>query len=689
MVLISGKISITLVRMFQNNCKMKLLSFVLFLFVYTGISAQSNKIALIVAISKYPANSGWGELSSINDVKLIKEALMKQGFKSENIAVVTDKQATLAGMKEAFDKYLIQRAKPGDVAVFHFSGHGQQIEDDNGDEADGLDESIIPYDAPLHYRPGADNHFRDDLLGEKLAILRTKLGEKGNLLVIIDACHSGTMTRGIGRKRGTNEIYASPAFKTKQGMARTITDDAYNIMNVAKGMCPMACFFASSPEESNQEAVLPDGSGAGSLSLAFSRAVTNAEKTTTYRGLFDNIKVEMSSLVSRQTPLAEGDLDYMLFGGKGLGKPSYYTVTKDTVAKTITIPVGKIYGIFASTTLKLYKPDTRDTANAVLIARATITDAGEYSSDIKLDRQIPDNQLKNAWVYLDQVNFGDLGVKIKVNVSDPSLNKEITELLGKVKQVSLVDNAADLFVESGMNSFSADSISLVNSGEMNVLQVEKGLDKDALYNALSARIADYARSKYLRNLSMANNDYKVTVEFVPLKCIANCSIPRSAEYADGSIKQKADAGGNVTFHDGDKFRFNITNHSDQKILYYTVLDIQPDNVVNVLIPGRVDQAEEFRILQGQTVKLEKIFTIGPPYGTDVIKVIASDVPLDMRSIFERKALTAGTRGGTPNPFETLVAGTFKAEGNSRRGPSEEAIQPDAVNIVTLPYNIKK
>ena len=640
-----------------------------------------------MAISKYPANSGWGELSSINDVKLIKEALLRQGFKEQNIAVITDKQATLAGMKAAFDKFLIQRAQPGDIAVFHFSGHGQQIEDDNGDEADGLDESIIPYDAPLHYRPGADNHFRDDLLGQKLATLRSKLGEKGNLLVIVDACHSGTMTRGVGRKRGTNEIYASPAFKTKQGtMVRTITDDAYNVISAAKGMAPMACFFASSPEESNQEAVLPDGTGAGSLSLAFSRALSNSEKNTTYRGLFDNIKVEMSSLVSRQTPLAEGDLDYVLFGGKGFGKPLYFTITKDTVTKTLTIPVGKIYGIFSNTTLKLYKADTRDTANASLLAHALITDAGEYSSEIKLDKVIPDAQLKNAWVYLDQVNFGDLGVKVKINVSNPAISNRVTELFNKINQATLVDNAADLFIVSGMNSFSSDSIYLVNGAEMVVLQVDKNLDSRALYNLLSVKIGDYARANYLRKLSLSNIDYKVTVEFVPLKCVANCSTPRSSEYADVSIKTKSDQSGNISFKDGDKFRLNITNHSDQKILYYSVIDIQPDNIVNVLIPGRIDQAEEFRILQGQTVKLEKIFTIGPPYGLDVLKVIASDVPLDLRNIFQSRA-TKSIRGGPHNPFETLVAGTFKAEGTNRRGPKEEAIQPDAVNIVTLPYHI--
>ena len=41
--------------------------------------------------------------------------------------------------------------------------------DDNGDEEDGLDEALIPYDAQFWYAPGeyeGQNHLRDDELGE-------------------------------------------------------------------------------------------------------------------------------------------------------------------------------------------------------------------------------------------------------------------------------------------------------------------------------------------------------------------------------------------------------------------------------------------------------------------------------------------------------------------------------------------
>ena len=677
---------------FKGTPKQKYMRIIFTLFIFTVFSLKAsaqepNKIALIVAVSKYPANSGWGELSSQNDVKLIKEALLRQGFKEQNIAVVSDKQATLEGISKAMDQYLIQKAQPGDIAVFHFSGHGQQIEDDNGDEGDALDESIIPYDAPAEYRPGPDKHFRDDLMSQKLSQLRSKLGEKGSLLVLIDACHSGTMTRGGGRTRGTSQIYASPTFKTKQGKVRTLTDNAYNIINEGKGMAIMACYFASSPQEQNQEAVLPDGTGTGSLSLAFSRALAKSGKNTTYRGLFDNIKVEMSSLVSQQTPLAEGDLDYAIFGGTGVDKPSYYIIQKDAKTNVLTIPVGKIFGIFENTTLKLYKTDTRDTGAVKPIATGIITTAGEYSSEIKLNAKLSDAEIKSAWVYLDEVNYGDLGIKVKLNVADAATKQALVSVFNNIKQASLSNEAADLFVESGMHTFSPDSIYVVTSGQMIIWQASRDIDRKKLSDTLSMKVGDFARANYLRNLSLKNEVYNVSFEFVPLKCVANCDNPRLAQYQDDKIKTKTDQAGNIFFREGDKFRLNIINHSDQKRLYYTVLDIQPDNKVNVLVPGRRDQPEEFLISQEDTIPLQKVFTIGPPYGVDVIKIIASDVPLDLRSIFESRGMAAGTRGRGKSPFEKIVEGTYKAEGNKKRGSEEEAIQPDAVNIMTVPFHI--
>ena len=104
---------------------------------------------------------------------------------------------------------------------------------------------------------------------------------------------------------------------------------------------------------------------------------------------------------------------------------------------------------------------------------------------------------------------------------------------------------------------------------------------------------------------------------------------------------------NLVFKEGDKFRLNIINKTNTR-LYYTIIDIQPDNIVNVMLPGKGESAEDYKIKPDQeTFALAKKFTIFPPYGTDVFKIIASTTPLDLRNAFASKGQL------TQNPWQSF------------------------------------
>src|SRR5262249_1811985 len=81
------------------------------------------------------------------------------------------------------------QARPGDVLAFHYSGHGTTLEDDDGDERDGQDEAMVPVDF------GDGRFIRDDDLRE----IFTQLAEGVSLTCFMDCCHSGTITRVLGR----------------------------------------------------------------------------------------------------------------------------------------------------------------------------------------------------------------------------------------------------------------------------------------------------------------------------------------------------------------------------------------------------------------------------------------------------------------------------------------------------------
>jgi len=167
------------------------------LFVLPLNMGAQTKRALLVGISSYSSNSAtqWTDIHGANDVELIATTLKSQHF---SIAKVTNKQATAKRIRKELTS-LVRSCRAGDVVYIHFSGHGQPFEDKSGDENDGWDESIIPYDAHKAYSKGryeGSNHILDDELYGFFDQIRKKVGPKGFLCVVIDACHAGGSSRG-------------------------------------------------------------------------------------------------------------------------------------------------------------------------------------------------------------------------------------------------------------------------------------------------------------------------------------------------------------------------------------------------------------------------------------------------------------------------------------------------------------
>jgi hypothetical protein len=149
--------------------------------------------AVLVGINKYKmANS---DLSGcVNDVTNVRDSLIKFfGFKIDDIRVITDERATKKAIMERLT-WLVKGAKARDRLLFHFSGHGSQVRDRDGDELkDKMDEILCPHDMDWD-----GTYIVDDELRKLFAGL-----PKGCALeVLLDSCHSGTGTRellGLGQ----------------------------------------------------------------------------------------------------------------------------------------------------------------------------------------------------------------------------------------------------------------------------------------------------------------------------------------------------------------------------------------------------------------------------------------------------------------------------------------------------------
>ena len=144
------------------------------------------KRAVLIGINKYRV-PGADLRGCVNDVKNLQQALTTySGFSAKDITTLTDLQATKKAMQSAIQK-LVVSGKKGDILLLHYSGHGANVPDDNGDEADHRDEILCPTNLDWN------DPLRDDWLRKTFDKLRSGV----SLTVIMDCCHSGTNTRAI------------------------------------------------------------------------------------------------------------------------------------------------------------------------------------------------------------------------------------------------------------------------------------------------------------------------------------------------------------------------------------------------------------------------------------------------------------------------------------------------------------
>ncbi|KAI6779641.1 metacaspase CasA [Emericellopsis cladophorae] len=150
-------------------------------------NCTGRRKALLIGINYFGQR---GQLRGcINDVRNMTAYLVEHfGYRREDMVILTDdqqnqmSQPTKQNILRAMH-WLVKNAQSNDSLFFHYSGHGGQTRDLDGDEPDGYDEVIYPVD----FRH--NGHITDD---EMHRIMVRPLQPGVRLTAIFDSCHSGT-----------------------------------------------------------------------------------------------------------------------------------------------------------------------------------------------------------------------------------------------------------------------------------------------------------------------------------------------------------------------------------------------------------------------------------------------------------------------------------------------------------------
>ncbi|MDI1328143.1 MAG: caspase family protein [Brevundimonas sp.] len=158
-----------------------------------SVQGGARVFAVMVGVSDYGGAQSPLDFTD-EDARKLAETLRADGSLNDASVVLTNAEATVAGVRRAFARVAAQ-AGPQDTFMFFFSGHGDQSDAQvSGLEPDGKSESIVLRDGEIS----------DGEMAGLFGTLRTRLS-----LLVIDSCFSGGFARNVVDRPGVMGLFSS------------------------------------------------------------------------------------------------------------------------------------------------------------------------------------------------------------------------------------------------------------------------------------------------------------------------------------------------------------------------------------------------------------------------------------------------------------------------------------------------
>lgn len=261
--------------------------------------------ALCIGINDYPG-TGSDLAGCVNDVKDWAEALTVRGY---SVETMLNREATGKAIRNGI-RELVGSARPGDSIVIQYSGHGSFVPDKDGDEPDGTDECICPYDIASK-GPITDDELFDLYSSRKQGV---------KLLVISDSCHSGTVARfapvttpatimGKGAPRRTVRFLPPAAYLSKKEISR-LGERRQRRAASPPGRYAALLMAGCQDSEYSYDAYF-QGRPNGAFTFVALRELAKLKSGATYRDWFGAIRKALPSQQYPQSPNLYGSKSMM------------------------------------------------------------------------------------------------------------------------------------------------------------------------------------------------------------------------------------------------------------------------------------------------------------------------------------------------------------------------------------------
>ena len=297
----------------------------------------------------------------VADATLMAQVLQDRfSFDKTNVSLLLNDKARKSAVLAELDQ-LVDLTEANDIAFIFYAGHGSQSVNEDNTESSGYDSTFMVSDTP-----------REDILDDEIAARLEALGEKTPYTVmIVDACHSGTLSRSADldvKERwapATTRAGTTPAARgssAARSADRSTTPDKYTLISACRD------------DEIAKESSIPGDESVhhGALTFALVGELQKAESGTTWQDIFDRVARAVTSAHADQHPQIDGNADREIFGLRQL-PPMPFTEVTDRASTTVVIAAGALHGATLGATYTVYPSGTKDTAGAEALGTVEIT----------------------------------------------------------------------------------------------------------------------------------------------------------------------------------------------------------------------------------------------------------------------------------------------------------------------------
>lgn len=558
---------------------------------------MGRKKALLVGVGEYafppyserPLHASFG-------LDLMAATLAEAGFGMDDMRFLRDRHASFRDIEQAVQRF-VEELDGGSQAVLYLYGHGVLVADDNGDEEDGYDEAFVPYDGQWRSRDRHSGLIRDDMLGDWVEAMRRKVGPEGFVLVLLDACHSGSSLRG--KAGGRNDV-------SRQGLHTSPPNS---------DAAPMAVLYSSLPHQPSIEIRVDHGRRCALMTWSFTRAMQESGPGSTWRAVFERTASHMTSRTRKQIPVWEGETDHVVFGRKLKRPPPYFRILGVIDSQTVLVDGGRLHGLAMGSELHFFPSDTRDTQRVAPIATGRVSGyCGIVESMVQLSQPIPEQN--TLWVFPAAGASAAYPVPVHYSGRPFGFHNSIAASMEDISGVEWLDSLkARLYITKGKGL-----LRLTDRDRGTLMEwSDKQYREEEQMRLLRGRILRWQIARFLA--SWENSDETMQVSLLANK--GDAAVVEMDDFKDRALAMEADI-----------LQVRVRN-SGAKPIYYSLVDIDPDDEVSVLIPSQGRMPEEFRVLPGAESRTHRIRF--DKRGLQVLKLMASTVPVKLEA-------SIGTRG---------------------------------------------